>query len=109
MFLLKPDSELQNLFKKPAVQYENINKLQTAIPRSGMHSPSQIFCKSAFVIVESYIFVGMYFLKSFAHRGPVSADSPGKLYLLFILLESIFLENTIIFSRILNVYSKKRN
>ena len=37
MFLLKPDSELQNLFKKFPVQYENINKLQTAFPRSGMH------------------------------------------------------------------------
>ena len=37
MFLLKLGSELQNLVKKFAVQYENINKLQTAFPRSGMH------------------------------------------------------------------------
>ena len=36
MFLLKLGSELQNLVKKFAVQYENINKLQTAFPRSGM-------------------------------------------------------------------------
>ena len=38
MFLLKLGSELQNLVKKFAVQYENINKLQTAFPRSGMHT-----------------------------------------------------------------------
>ena len=37
MFLLKLGSKLQNLVKKFAVQYENINKLQTAFPRSGMH------------------------------------------------------------------------
>ena len=37
MFLLKLGSELQNLVKKFAVQYENINKLQTAFPRSRMH------------------------------------------------------------------------
>ena len=37
MFLLKLGSELQNLVKKFAVRYENINKLQTAFPRSGMH------------------------------------------------------------------------
>ena len=36
MFLLKLRSELQNLFKKFAVQYENINKLQTAFPRNGI-------------------------------------------------------------------------
>ena len=36
MFLLKLRSELQNLFKKFAVQYENTNKLQTAFPRSGI-------------------------------------------------------------------------
>ena len=36
MFLLKLGSELQNLVKKFAVQYENINKLQTGFPRSGM-------------------------------------------------------------------------
>ena len=37
MFLLKLGSEVQNLVKKSEVQYENINKLQTAFPRSGMH------------------------------------------------------------------------
>ena len=36
MFLLKLGSELQNLVKKFAVQYENINKLQTAFPESGI-------------------------------------------------------------------------
>ena len=44
MFLLKLGSELQNLVKKFAVQYESIKKLQIAFPqsgifpRSGMHS-----------------------------------------------------------------------
>ena len=42
MFLLKLGSELQNLVKKFAVQYENKNKLQTAFPRSGMR---EVFCK----------------------------------------------------------------
>ena len=36
MFLLKLGSELQNLVKKFAVRYENINKLQTAFPQSGI-------------------------------------------------------------------------
>ena len=36
MFLLKLRSELQNLFKKFAVQYENIITLQTAFPRNGI-------------------------------------------------------------------------
>ena len=36
MFILKLGSELQNLVKTFAVQYENINKLQTAFPRSGI-------------------------------------------------------------------------
>ena len=36
MFLLKLGSELQNLVKKFAVQYENINKLQTEFPQSGI-------------------------------------------------------------------------
>ena len=33
MFLLKLGSELQNLVKKFALQYENINKLHTTSPR----------------------------------------------------------------------------
>ena len=37
MFILKLESELQNLVKTFTVQYENINKLQTAFPQSGMH------------------------------------------------------------------------
>ena len=48
MFLLKLVSELQNLVKKFAVQYENINKLQTAFPRSGMHNPHSPPCTHLF-------------------------------------------------------------
>ena len=37
MFLLKLGSELQNLIQKIPLRSENINKIQTAFPRSGTH------------------------------------------------------------------------
>ena len=51
MFLLKLGSGLQNLVKKTAERYENIDKLQTAFPRSGMHNPSPTSCAPVFLSV----------------------------------------------------------
>ena len=48
MFLLKLGSELQNLVKKFAVRYENINKLQTAFP-SGMECTGVVFLKGGLI------------------------------------------------------------
>ena len=52
MFLLKLGSELQNLFKKFAVQYENINKLQTAFPRNGIFPRSGMHMREGGGILE---------------------------------------------------------
>ena len=63
MFLLKLGSELQNLVKEFALQYENINKLQTTSPRSRMHTPSYIrHKKSDYIkrIPHYWCFIGIF-------------------------------------------------
>ena len=50
-----------------------------------------LFCRGSFVLGESDLFFAICSSVPFAARSPVSADSPGKFYLLFHRLGILFL------------------
>ena len=58
MFLLKLGSELQNLIKKIPTNSEDINKIQTAFPRSGMQNYSIIFFeRNNCIVIKTHNFL----------------------------------------------------
>ena len=58
MLLLKLRSELANSVKKILIHSEDMDKIQTEFPRSGMHTPCSLKCsenfKSPFIIGNMY-------------------------------------------------------
>ena len=66
MFPLKLGSELQNLVKKIPIRYEDINKIQTEFPRSGMRrchaSCVRTHLHYLFPCFEQYIFLMVSFI-----------------------------------------------
>ena len=53
MLLLKLGSELKNLIKKIPIRSENINKMQTAFLRSGMHRGVHLLLNPSFFKVTN--------------------------------------------------------
>ena len=70
-------------------------------------APSSCPEKVPLKLAKETFFFGYLFFSNFSSRSLVSADSPGKSYLLFLPLRSIFFKNTRILSEILNVPKQK--